>query len=210
MHRWKEDIEEIKNRLQELTMQLEPLLNLDQKSAMETQLKTVEQTINKLSKSAVEIPAELRDLKFRLLRDLDQFKEAEQAKKELDKELSQFLNPQYPEKELRTVKPEIAVKKKIRVSSMVKLRDLVEANILKPNTKLYRKYKNVVYDARITDKGQMEISLNGRNHFFDSPSAAAKFIAQVALNGWVWWYVEEDKLPLDYYRKKYLENETEK
>jgi predicted component of viral defense system (DUF524 family) len=207
MHKWKEHIAAIKSQLQELTLQLKPLLNADKKAALVTQLHSIEQTINKLSKTGVEIPAELRDLKFRLLSDIDLFKEAATAQKELEELLLHYVTPKkaYAKKEkIKAVK-----QKTVRTTNTrVELIDLLNAKVIAPNTKLYRNYKNQDFKATLTAEGQIKLSINGQTEYFDSPSSAAVTATGKSQNGWTWWLIENENKTLDDYRKKYMNNET--
>jgi DNA repair exonuclease SbcCD ATPase subunit len=207
MHKWKEHIAGIKTQLQTLKEQLKPLLVAEKKAALQAQLQSIEQTINKLSKTGVEIPAELRDLKFRLLSDLDQFKEAATAHKELEELLLHYvtLKKVYTRKEkINPVK-----QKEVRTTNTrVKLIDLLKAKVIVPNIKLYRNYKNQDFKAILTTEGQIKLTFNGQTEYFDSPSSAAVTVTGKSQNGWTWWMIENENKTLDDYRKKYLNNET--
>ena len=207
MNKWKAHIAGIKTQLQELKEQLKPLLKAEKKAALQTQLHSIEQTINKLSKTGVEIPAELRDLKFRLLSDLDQFKEAATAHKELEELLLHYVAPKKAYTRKEKIKP--VKQKEVRTSNTrVELIDLLNAKVIAPNTKLYRHYKNQVFKAILTAEGQIKLTINGQTEYFDSPSSAAVTASGKSQNGWTWWMIENENMTLDDYRKKYLNNET--
>jgi hypothetical protein len=206
MHKWEEHISVIKTQLQQLMEQLKPLLNAEKKAALVTQLNSIEQTINKLSKTSVEIPAELRDLKFRLLNDIDLFKEAFTAQKELEELLLHYVTPKKAYTRKEQIKP--AKQKEVRTpNTRVELIDLLNAKVIAPNTKLYRNYKNQDFKAILTAEGQIKLTINGRTEYFDSPSSAAVTATGKSQNGWTWWLIENENKTLDDCRKKYLNNE---
>ncbi len=193
--------------MQELNSQLKPLLNADKQEALVTQLHSIEQTINKLSKTGVEIPAELRDLKFRLLSDIDQYKEAATAQKDLEELLQHYVTPKKAYTRKEKVKP---IKQSVvrTTNTRVELIDLLNAKVIAPNTKLYRNYKNQDFKATLTAEGQIKLGINGQTEYFDSPSSAAVTATGKSQNGWTWWLIENENKTLDDYRKKYLNNET--
>lgn len=209
MNRWKIEIEGIKTQLLNLTEQLRVFLDKKRKEDLYAQLLSVEKNINNLTKAGIEVPNELRELKLRLMSESDQLKEAATARKELEELLLQYVQPQKPYK--KTPKKEVPKRKVIRTSSTrVKLIDLIKAQVLSPNTGLYRKYKNGIYRAVITTEGQIQLMIKGHTQYFDTPSGAAKAVTKKPTDGWTWWLVENESKFLDEYRKKYFENETGK
>lgn len=74
-------IEEIKLLVEDLNQKLSPFKDKKNRIEKEVQLKSIEKTISQLQKGGTSIPDELRELKFKLLKEIDEFKEAEAAEK---------------------------------------------------------------------------------------------------------------------------------
>lgn len=176
-----------------------------------SQLNNIERTIRNLQKGNTTIPKELRELKLSLVNETDNWQEAKQRKPEIigllqnfiikhaDNKLNKITNKQ--EKRI-IIKPRVK-----KFSEQVEISDLLEAGILKNGVKLYRTYKGQNFTAIIKDSGSIETQVNGKLEHFSTPSAAAVAVSNKSQNGWIWWYTsfEGTKRELDYYRKKYLE-----
>lgn len=203
-------IGQVKSELQEIQNQLNPWLNEADKTEKQNQLKAVAGSLDKLTKTEVTIPTELRDLKLKLHRDLDQFKEAKIVKAELDEMLSQF---EIQKKSIRKRTPKKVLIKKIRKSTgnRIELLNLIQNGIIEPKTKLVKRYKGTLYEATITNEGQIELLYNGIMVSHNTPSAAAEYLSRAKQNGWTWWSLEGDTKgrTLDYYRQKYIQNGKE-
>lgn len=88
----------------------------------------------------------------------------------------------------------------------VKIKDLINAGLIKPNTIIYKIYNGKKYEARILENGEIMISgFNIPN--FKSPSAAAGYITKNSVNGWIWWQCRDKdgrEVILDDYREKLI------
>lgn len=203
-------INQIKSQLEDIQNQLNPWLNDADKTQKQNQLNAVAGTLDKLTKTDVTIPSELRELKLKLIRELDQFEEAKMIKAQLNEMLNNFVAQK---KSFRKSLPKKIIKKKhIKPSgSKVDLSNLVQNGIIEPNTKIIKVFKGLRYEAIITEDGQIDITLNGLKKLYNSPSPVAKDIIKSAQNGWVWWSLEGDPKgrTLDYYRQKYIQHGKE-
>ena len=83
MHKLKEHIANLKAQLADIQSQLKPWLNKTAKQEVQSQLNAIVKSSDKLTKTEVNIPTELRELKFKLINELDKYKEAEELQKEL-------------------------------------------------------------------------------------------------------------------------------
>lgn len=83
MHKLKEHIANLKLHLADVQNQLKPWLNKTAKQEVQSQLNAIVKSSDKLTKTEVNIPTELRELKFKLIKELDKYKEAEDLQKEL-------------------------------------------------------------------------------------------------------------------------------
>jgi|10_taG_2_1085330.scaffolds.fasta_scaffold03366_5 DNA-binding transcriptional MerR regulator len=197
-------IEEIKLLVEDLNQKLSPFKDKKNRIEKEVQLKSIEKTISQLQKGGTSIPDELRELKFKLLKEIDEFKEAEAAEKKLHNLLSEFLPT--PKK-----KPPIKKKKTQRRSSnsRITIADLLEKGVLWPEAQLIKEYKGTVYKAVIDKNGLIKVLTINNDQQFGSPSTAAVAITNKPINGWTWWKVSKNgsEKILDHYRKKYI-NET--
>ena len=92
MHKLKEHIANLKIQLEDIQNQLKPWLNKTAKQEVQSQLYAIVKSSDKLTKTEVNIPTELRELKFKLIKELDKYKEAEELEKELLGILSQYVS----------------------------------------------------------------------------------------------------------------------
>ena len=86
----------------------------------------------------------------------------------------------------------------------IKIRNLIDAGIIKPSTVIYNTYKGIKYEARILENGEIRV-LNNKTATFKSLSKAAFHITGNSINGWVWWKCQDEKgreVPLDAFREK--------
>lgn len=180
------------------------------------QLKNIEQTIRNLQKNNTSIPNELRELKLKLVGESDNWQEAKAAKSEILALLEAFVHAHSNSKALKEdAKTEKRIIKKPRIkkfNEQVELSDLLAAGLIKSGIQLFRTYKSNNYKAVIHPNGQIETEINGTKELFSSPSAAAVAVSTKSQNGWIWWYTdfEGTKRELDYYRKKYLQQNNSK
>ena len=203
-------IGQIRSELQEIHNQLNPWLNEADKTEKQNQLNAVAGSLDKLTKTEVTIPSELRDLKLKLHRELDQFKEAKIIKAELDEMLSQFVIQKKSFRKSKLLKS--VPKKRIKqTGDKIDLFCLIKNGLIQPHTKIEKVFRGIHYEAVIIINGQIELTFNGVKRTYKSPSSAAADLAQAPRNGWTWWSLEGDPKgrTLDYYRQKYIQHGKE-
>lgn len=207
----KEHIANLKTQLAEIQSQLKPLLNKSAKLEIQSQLNAIVKSSDKLTKTEVNVPTELRELKFKLIKELDKFNEAEEVQAELLEILSQYIFIKQPRKTEKRVTEKIS--KKVKATTpQFELINLISSGLLNSNTKLVKRYKGFLHTAVLTKEGKIKTNHNGRIELHHSPSSAAVYLTQKSQNGWTWWEVEGEVKgrTLDYYRQQYLNkyNET--
>ena len=200
----KEKIQQVKLLLEDIKSQLDLSLNNAIKTDKETQLDAIVKMADKFEKLNIEIPDEMRSLKFKLIQEIDQFDAAENLNKELQDVLMPYVN-QKAAKEKRS-KTTSTTKIKAPKQFGVKLTDLIGAKLIEPNTKITNTVEGQNYEAIITPNGKVKLAHN--NSEFNSLSSAAKEIMGRPINGWVWWQIEDDsgKRDIDYYRQIFIRN----
>ena len=210
MNQWKEHIAQLDELLKVLKEQLLPYWKQAHKKEKLAQLKSVEKSIHQLQKGNTPIPDELRELKFRLLNELELYKEAETARVEIQKIIQPLVAKTNTLKRSAQKVPEKPIIKKEKKEPRITLQNLIENKIIEPGTRLSKTYKGVEHDAVITHEGSIKMELDGKELFFISPSAAAVAASKNAQNGWTWWNVDgqSKERTLDYYRQKYKEHEA--
>jgi len=203
-------IKQVKAELLDIQNQLNPWLNEADKTEKQNQLKAVAGSLDKLTKTEVAIPSELRELKLKLHRELDQFKEAKIIKAELVEMLSQFVDEKKPTRKSVPTKKNAKQRKKTS-GSKVDLSSLIQHGLIQPDTKICKVFNGVRFEGIITKDGQIETTHNGINKTHNTPSAAAEYLSQASQNGWTWWSLEGDPKgrTLDYYRQKYIQHGKE-
>ena len=210
MHNLKENIANIKSQLAEIQSQLKPWLNKSAKSEIQSQLNAIVKSSDSLTKTDVNVPTELRELKFKLIKELDKFNEAEKLQEELMQILSQYVFIKQQRTTTKQIK-EITAKKGRSKSPHFSLMNFINDGLLTPNTKLVKKHKGGLHTGILTKEGYIQLNHNGNITLHDSPSSAAVHITQASQNGWAWWAVEGDEKgkTLDYYRQQYLKKQNE-
>lgn len=210
MNPWKEHITQLDELLKVLKEQLLPYWKQTHKKEKLAQLKSVEKSINQLQKGNTPIPDELRELKFRLLNELELFKQAETARAEIQRVIQPFAPKTNRLKRSVQKGPEQPIKKKEKKEPRITLQNLIEKELIEPGTRLSKTYKGVQHNAVITHDGSIKMKLDGNEISFISPSAAAVAASKNAQNGWIWWNVDgqSKERTLDYYRQKYKEHEA--
>ena len=203
-------IKQIKAELLDIQNELNPWLNATDKIEKQNQLKAVAGSLDKLNKSEVAIPVELRELKLKLHRELEQFKEAKMIKAELVEMLSQFMVEKKPRRK-RLPEKKVLIKNKKPSGNRVELLNLIQNEILLPNTKIFKVFKGIRFEGIINRDGQIETTHNGTKKTYNSPSAAAEYLSNAKQNGWTWWSLEGDPKgrTLDYYRQKHIQHGKE-
>jgi len=86
----------------------------------------------------------------------------------------------------------------------IKIKDLINAGIIKPSTVICNTYKGMRFKARILENGEIRV-LNNKPATFKSLSKAAVHITGNSVNGWGWWKIQDEKgneVPLDVFREK--------
>ena len=85
----------------------------------------------------------------------------------------------------------------------VKIKDLVDAGIIKVGQVIYRFYKGQRFEGRVLNDGSIELAHTGEK--FGSLSGAAKDIAG-SVDGWTWWHTKREngtECLLDALREEY-------
>ena len=211
MKQWLDHIAQIKEILHNLKREIAPYWDTESQKEKQAQLQSIEKTITNMQKSNTSVPNELRELKFKLLKELDLFKEAETSKAELRELFApyQFESRRKKGKEPKKVNKQ--PKKDQKSESRITLKDLIHSKILPVPLNLSKKYKGKVYQSTITQQGHIELQINGLKRIFDSPSAAAVAASNKSQNGWTWWNIEgkPKDTTLDYYRQKIKDHEAQ-
>lgn len=214
MNNLTQHITQLKDLLQIIEEFLDKYTDEDLLAEKVSQLNNIEKIIRNLQRDNTAIPSELRELKLNLVNEADNWQEAKKRKPEIigllqnyiirhtDNKINKVINKQ--EKRI-IIKPRVK-----KFSEQVEISDLLEAGILKKGVELYRTYKGHNFTAIIKDSGSIETQVNGKLEQFSTPSAAAVAVSNKSQNGWIWWYTsfEGSKRELDYYRKKYLEQNS--
>jgi Restriction Enzyme Adenine Methylase Associated len=201
----KHKIEQVKVLLNEIESELKPLLNHGNKADKQAQLDVVIKMANKLDKIDTELPPEIRNLKFKLIQEIDQYKEAEKLNIELQNTLAPFVNFRAAKrKKNKTSNSSSGPKKHFGI----KVIDLIENQLIQPNTKIVKTVNGQDYEALITPNGKIKLEHNGNTTIHNSLSLAAKEIMERPINGWTWWEIQEGltRRNLDYYRQKFIRN----
>jgi len=210
MINFKEHIDQIQIQLNELMAAIQPWLDLSSLKERKAQLHSIEKTIIKLQKIKTPVPDELRELKFKLIREIELFKDAREAQLLLVSRLQPFL-PSVKQKRRKSHINKTIIKKKTgSLTSRVEVLDLLKLNLLSPNTSIEKKYKGHLYKALILNDGRIQFLKNERTELHNTPSSAAVAASGKSQNGWTWWNISNDPegRTLDYFRKKYLKYET--
>ena len=208
-----EHIEQLEFLLQTISEQIEPYLQNETLKEKDNQLRAIENTIQKLQKENTPIPDDLRDLKLKLVCEIEAWQDSEKIKKQLYSLLKEYEYLFQPA--ITTTKPKKRRKRRKRKQKLgrrIEMIDLLKAGIIPKDTIIFRAYKGIRYEAQIDKNGKIVTTINGRSQSFKSPSAAAVALTNLSQNGWNWWFVSIDgkKRELDYYRKEYLKNEVKR
>jgi len=210
MHKLKEHIANLKVQLADIQNQMKPWLNKSAKQEVQSQLNAIVKSSDKLTKTEVNIPTELRELKFKLIKELDNYKEAEELQKEILEILSQYVSVKQQSKIQKPVVEKQA--KKVKATSpQFELIKLINSGLIASNTKIVKQYKGYLHTATITKEGKIKTNYKNQVILHNSPSSAAVYLTQKSQNGWTWWQVEGDAKDrtLDYYRQQYLNKHNE-
>ena len=206
-------VHRIKLLEEEISEILSVLLSYDNNECFEKhkQLIAVEKSISELKKSKTPIPDEMRHLKLKLVveaGDYDKYQKAKiNLKNILTKSVSSLVDD-HKETQAKKKVPKRKRKKKHKnnLGFRVTLIELINYEILQPNTTFYSILKGKRYDCILLESGELQAKRDGKVLKFDNPSAMAKELTQMNQNGWTFWNVKlqnRDK-PLDFFRKEYL------
>ena len=211
MNNFKEHIDLIQIKLNELMAAMQPWLDLSALKEKRSQLISIEKTIAKLQKINTSVPDELRELKFKLIREVELFKDAREAQLLLVSRLQPFLPSEKHKRRKSHINKTIIKKKTGSLTSRVEVLDLLKLNLILPNTSIEKKYKGHLYKALILNDGRIQLLKNERTEHHNTPSSAAVAASGKSQNGWTWWNISNDPegRTLDYFRKKYLKYETQ-
>jgi len=199
-------IAQLKSLLEDINSQLAPWLKNSSKTDKQVQLDAVVKLSEKFDKIDTDLPNEIRSLKFKLIQEIDKFKEAEK----LNQELTNVLSPFFKQKNFKSVTPKSSNSAPVTNKKHfgIKVIDLLQNNIIQPNTKIYKKLNNQHYEALILANGTIKLVHNNNTTFHKSLSLAAREIVERPINGWTWWEIEDgfERKILDYYRQKLIRN----
>lgn len=206
MSYWQDHIAQLKALLQNFQQEIAPYWDKESHKEKKAQLQSIEKTITNLQKNNTTVPDELRELKFKLLKELDQFKDADAAKAQLQELFAPFA--QGSNKQVTKLKPAKRVVKRPRKyeEPSVEIKDLIEAGYLSDGAALTRLYKGAVYRAVITPERKIQLIDHANQEHFDTPSGAAVAASGKRQNGWTWWGIEGrgKDITLDHYRQKLI------
>ena len=179
-----------------------------------SQLNNIEKSIRNLQKGNTAIPSGLRELKLSLVNETDNWQEAKNKKPEIIELLKNFIS-KHSDNTIKqsSPQPEKRIIKKPRVkkfNEQVQVSDLLVSGILNEGIELFRTYKGNNFTSVIKADGTIETQVNGKMEHFATPSAAAVAVSNKSQNGWVWWFTnfEGTVRDLNFYRQKYLQNQT--
>jgi hypothetical protein len=214
MNTFSQHISQLKEVLQIIENYLNKYTDENLLAEKVSQLNNIEKIIRNLQKDNTTIPAELRELKLNLVNETDNWQEAKKRKPDIIDLLQNFIIKHTDNKINKVINKQvkrIIIKPRVKkFNEQVEISDLLVAGILKNGVELYRTYKGNTFSAIIKDSGSIETQVNGKLEQFSTPSAAAVAVSNKSQNGWIWWYTsfEGTKRELDYYRKKYLEQNS--
>jgi hypothetical protein len=208
MESLKEKLERIKSLLEEFNNQLNSSLGNPSKIEKETQLNQITKLTEKFDKLNTTIPNEIRELKFKLMNELDQYNEVEIIKNEFNKLLEEYLTDKKIKKYTAQKKSTLKVDRKISRNnrSNVQLIDLIDKGIIQPNTYIVREYKGNILSGKINVNGEIEFKHNNDTLIFKSLSTAAEKLTGRSISGWDWWRIKGDpkSKSINFYRQKFL------
>lgn len=205
MSYWQDHIAQLKALLQNFQQEIAPYWDKESHKEKKAQLQSIEKTITNLQKNNTSVPDELRELKFKLLKELDQFKDAEAAKATLQELFAPFVLGSNKCNKQAT-KPKTVKRPRKYEEPTVVIKDLIEAGYLSDGAVLSRLYKGAVYRAVITPERKIQLIDHANQEHFDTPSGAAVAASGKSQNGWTWWGIEGQgkDITLDHYRKKLI------
>jgi hypothetical protein len=187
-------IQELKEKGNQLTTLLKEVkilidkLNVEQVDpSSQKQLKGISRMISSFERRGVPVPEELRNLKATLVNKVGEYEEINKIINEIYLNVNETLpvktnNKERRKKRISTINPD-------RKISSVKLINLIESGYIEPNTRIFRKHRNGIYEGIILENGQVSILLNGVKKIFDSLSTAAVAYKNRPINGWYFWSI---------------------
>jgi hypothetical protein len=210
MNDLKQSYQQLKDLLQNVMKQLQspgPWQELQQK---EQQLQAIERALQKMQKSDIAIPVEMREAKLRLIKELENDNEIYRIQAGLVDLLVSALEDlgyDMPKEEvIKKKRKKRAYEKGKRIS----LNDLCREGLLSDGVVLYHHGKDGHYEA-VIKSGKMILKKGHSNLEFDNPSAAAVEVSGANRNGWTFWLLNfHNKIVyLDTVRKAYKKKKDE-
>ena len=166
----------------------------------EQQLIHIEKTIRQFRDKSVPIPDELRNLKLKLVMEVDQLKQQiafnDRVTQLLQNTFPSFYNP-------LNNKTRQTKRKRRKAHGRVTLKEMIDTKTLQVDQEIYAILKGNVIRAKITHEGQIKIYSTGQ--CFDNPSSAGVAVTNNSVNGWTFWFIKEGNKSrdLDYYRTQH-------
>lgn len=190
--------------LKEVFTLIKQFNNTDNEVILREQLKSISKNISGMESRKIPIPVELRNLKTSLI---NQISEGEEIKKIISDFYSELKSYPILNSVPKTIGKQITTSPRKRNNTLatIKLKDLINDGLIVPNSKVVHHGRKITYYGIITQSGQLQVSLNGTNKIFDSPSGAAESIKNAPINGWDWWFLITDnkEIKLSILRDKY-------
>ncbi len=206
----KQSYHQLKQLMQDVMTRLQspgPWQEVQQK---EQQLQAIERTLQKMQKSDIAIPVEMREAKLRLIKELENDNEIYRIQAGLvDLLISglEDLGYNMPKEEvIKKKRQKRAYEKGTRIS----LHDLCREGLLSDGVVLYHHGKDGHYEAVIKG-GKMIVKKGHANLEFYNPSAAAVEVSGANRNGWTFWLLNfhNKMVYLDTVRKAYKKSKNE-
>lgn len=166
----------------------------------EQQLIHIEKTIRQFKDKSVPIPDELRNLKLKLVMEVDQIKQQMTFKDKIIQLLQNTFPSVYDPLNNKTRQTK---RKRRKTQGRVTLKEMIDTKTLQGDQEIYAIVKGNVIKAKITHEGQIKIHSTGQ--CFDSPSSAGVATTNNSVNGWTFWYIKEGSKSrdLNYYRTQH-------
>jgi hypothetical protein len=195
---------QLKQQLQELMEQLQDPEAWSVLQEKEKQLQAIERTLQKMNKSGITIPVEMREAKLRLIKELENGQELNQVRSGLAELLLSALEELGYDapKEQQTVRKR--QKRPNAKGKRISLEQLCTAGLLHDGMALHHYGREGQFEAVIKN-GKMLLKKGHSTLEFDNPSAAAIEAAGGSRNGWTFWVLNYHNkiVELDTIRKAY-------
>ncbi len=184
---------QIKEAIALLKDSLLPYLSSNDMRQCETQLKGVEQTIRQLHNTNTPIPSELRNLKLKLVNELEEYNFAHKAYSEY----SMLIH-----KEQAIIFATSRSGQNKGENGKTRIYPLLSAGFLPDNVTIYGYHGKRRHEAIINANGFIIQKIGDQEIVSSTPSKAAGNITLGSVNGWTWWKTsfEGEEHDLAYYR----------